>query len=844
MSVLKYKDPSTGAWVKVPKLNVVQIYNGGGSITGIPSDIVKEADRVVSSIQSKIVANSVNFIAISDMHELGDHDLDGSKNLTDAQRADIKERYRRANRNAGQGARLIAEKIKTDFFANLGDFAWGLKDYTMQDMMQSITNARGYTAGIEPLTECFFTAGNHDVGYKTGNIDENIVAGMIGKYRYVDLTAKKVRVICLNTADVTDGTDGDERISGEQMQWFADALDLSGKSDAAKWGIIVLSHHPLDWGNIKPAANCVAAYMNGTAYSATHDGMTITKDFTGKNMAAFIANFHGHTHCFKVANISGTEAMRVAIPNACYARENEYGKAGNAEFGETESYAKSDNTGKNTAFCVVSVDLDKKVIYADCFGAGYDRVISYGGEVIVTYSVTNSLSVATNSNGASVVTEGSTYSATISVPDGYELDAIAVTMGGIDITASAVSGNAINISEVTGNIVITAFTIMVEDFEYGVFTNRVLTSEERDSTNVYNTIGYKNDTYPSETNDGVANGIVCTGWIPYAWSVDNPLYVKGATLDISNSSVRMMGFSTKDYVNRNVGYTYTAERWEARITIEQLGDKYYKLTPKKSVSDVGYIRLSLIGTGDNLIVTINEPIHAESGETGSFAVTSNLTNVTTSNSATSVDSGSSYNTTLTAMSGYKISAVMVTMGGADITSSAYSNGTIRIGNVTGIIGITAVAVVDSVADYTNQVLTSIDTDGTIYNGTGYQEGYRFKSDASTAAQAGAINSGYIAYNDEVIRAYGTTNGTVGYSGNYLVLYDSNFNKITQYSFSSMAAYGATWTVLNGKYMLTVEPDAITLSAIKENLLAAAYIRCGFAVCTSENFIVTLDEEIT
>ncbi len=581
----------------------IQTSSSGSDAAGIPSDIVAEAERVASGMIAKRGANSLTFIAISDMHEMGDSDHSD---------ATIIERYRRANLNAGQGAKLIAEKISLDFFANLGDLAWGSSSTTLHDWAQSVVKARGYTAGIEPLTESFYTPGNHDVDYASGYHDENLVVGMIGTYRYVDLTGKKVRVICLNTADTTDGTDSTERISGEQLQWFANALDLSSKSDADDWGIIVLSHHPIDWGAVKPLANCLAAYLNGTTYSETHDGVTISKNFSGKNAATFIANFHGHTHCFKVANISGTTAKRVAIPNACYGRNNEYGTSGNTEFGETTTYNKSDgSTGKNTAFCLVSVDLTDEVIYADCFGAGYDRVISYAEEVIVTYSVTNNLNNASTSNGTATVTAGANYSTAITANSGYELNSIKVTMGGVDITSTAVSGSNITIANVTGDIVITVTTVQ----------------------------------------------------------------------------------------------------------------------------------------------TVVPP------------------------------------------------------------------------------------------SYTNKVTNSINSDGSIYNGTGYQEGYRLNSSGTTSELPGAVNSGFIAYNHEVIRVYGTANGTIGNSGNYVVLYDSSFAKTLVLSMTNLQSYGATWTVQDGKYMLTIDPAAITNAATKTALQSAGYIRCSFASCAGANFVVTLNEAI-
>ena len=76
--------------------------------------------------------------------------------------------------------------------------------------------------------------------------------------------------------------------------------------------------------------------------------------------------------------------------------------------------------------------------------------------VSVKYNITNNLTNCTNSNTNATIDEGSIYSATVTADDGYELSTITVTMGGSDITSSAVSGGTITISSVTGNIVITA----------------------------------------------------------------------------------------------------------------------------------------------------------------------------------------------------------------------------------------------------------------------------------------------------------------------------------------------------------------------------------------------------
>ena len=86
---------------------------------------------------------------------------------------------------------------------------------------------------------------------------------------------------------------------------------------------------------------------------------------------------------------------------------------------------------------------------------------SSGGTETTQYTITNTLSNATSSNATVLVDANASYSATITASDGYVLDAITVTMGGMDISNTAVSGSNISISSVTGNIVITAIATEV-----------------------------------------------------------------------------------------------------------------------------------------------------------------------------------------------------------------------------------------------------------------------------------------------------------------------------------------------------------------------------------------------
>lgn len=748
---------------------------------GIDKGIIDEANRIADKALKNMSSNSITFIAISDMHEMGDSDHTDSSIINE---------YRLANKHAGQGVKLIAQKIGVDFFANLGDLAFGTyrgdSPTTAYDLFKSVEAAKSYI-DTAAFPKTITVPGNHDSAFSwtdaSGNhITDDYVAAAIGNYQYIDFENKRVRVIALNTAEriasANDPSVGN--MTNEQLLWFANALNLSSKSNPSMWQIIILSHHPFGTKYLPSAANVLQAYVNGSKITIGSQSY----DFKGKNAAKIVGNFHGHTHCFKVANIDTIpeerKILRIAIPNACNGRNNEYGRDGDLVYGESTTCPtnktngrKSTVAGQDTAFCVVTINLDEdeQKIYAYCFGslgdttpgthAGYDREISYVNAQ--TYNITNNLIGASSDNSASIITEGDKYTATISALFDYEIDSIIVTMGGVDITSSAVIGNDVTIEEVTGDIVITVTANIVEDFEYGTFTNLVESAEEKDSTAVYNGVGYKNGVYANENGDvgDEGKGIVSTGWIPYSWNPNNAIYIKGATLDTSNEFVRIYGFNTKTYVNNSVGYT-KGPLINERFNVEQLGYKYYKVTPKTIASDIKYIRISLFGTvaGKNLIVTVNEQIHAANDE----------------------------------------------------------------------------------KTYANRVETSIGTDGERYNGNGYITNYRLNSTGTETYLTGAIASGFIPYQNEVIRAYGTTRSNAGESGNYIACYNSSFTKTFVIAFNNLVNDGATWEQVDGKYMLTLDPTTIGSNA--SYFANAAYIRVGFAYMSiAEDFVVTLDEPI-
>lgn len=94
-------------------------------------------------------------------------------------------------------------------------------------------------------------------------------------------------------------------------------------------------------------------------------------------------------------------------------------------------------------------------------------IIAQASAPVTRYLITNALVHVTNSNTDTGIDEGESYSATLTADTDYAIDSVVVTMGGVDITATAYdsSDDSITIASVTGDIVITA-TATYWDYEW------------------------------------------------------------------------------------------------------------------------------------------------------------------------------------------------------------------------------------------------------------------------------------------------------------------------------------------------------------------------------------------
>lgn len=377
MSVGKYKDSVTGEWktvgggvgsipTKLPNPYALTIngtsYDGseaveinitGGGGEDIPDYVRTEAERVAAVVQSRQNANTFTFIAASDAH------------YSTASAATVGDLTASVT-HMGQAMKIIREQVHIDLTVSLGDMVWDALDTPELGMsaMRYVSQCLfgGHTGAVHLRAR-----GNHDSLYGsnksngTGMLtDAQIFANIgawnrgsvydagnkLGGYCYRDFEDAKLRVIVLNSSETDTGGC---LYSAQQITWLTDALDLTEK---VGWRSIVLGHHPLDWSR-DGGGNPVTA-VNG--------------------VPGLICSFHGHTHNYLSGTVSGTNLPRLAIPNACSrGRENEYGSG----WGEATTYPKVQGTKDDTAFCVVTIDLAAHKIYADHYGAGYDREIEY-----------------------------------------------------------------------------------------------------------------------------------------------------------------------------------------------------------------------------------------------------------------------------------------------------------------------------------------------------------------------------------------------------------------------------------------------------------------------------------
>ena len=571
----------------------------------IPDYIKAAALEVAKKVRAVQTEESITFIAMSDSHQ-----LDTSSDIVTG------------NKHAGMAAKALAYIMPNiDFACFLGDYTAGSNTTTIEEGKQHFAEINADIDEAFAGIPQFRTVGNHDsLQYSASQNGTALTSAelfeLIGKYNegatygsttegycYRDFESKKLRVICLNTAEATEK----EYVSDAQKLWFANTLKAVGAKSG--WKVLILSHHPLDWGGVCILSNIVKAYVDGSSITVS-SGNTI--NFSGSNSAKILAAIHGHVHCFKAAQLnsisSGTgtpyNVWRVATPNMCFARNNEYGQNGNAEyygieFGEDTTYNKTAGTANDTAFVVNVVNPSEEKIYSFCYGAGYDREVFTGTQ---TVAVTG---VSLNASSGELTVNGQTTLTATVVPANATNKTVTWTSSAPAV-ATVVNGVVTALS--AGTAVITATT------EDGGFTATYSLTVKVATVDVLATYGYADNTRLSTSSgsEKTATGYVTIGHtapIP----VDKTTYPNGATLRVTGA-VDVVGNSSPYTDSAWVLYTtggttfsasnYISDGSQASGTFTIDSDRTGFTLVLAELTAPRYLKFCVKGTGANMTATL------------------------------------------------------------------------------------------------------------------------------------------------------------------------------------------------------------------------------------------------
>ena len=269
------------------------------------------------------------------------------------------------------------------------------------------------------------------------------------------------------------------------------------------------------------------------------------------------------------------------------------------DYGEAYTATITPESGKTITSVVVKMGGADITATAYSAGNGAINIAKVTGAVTitaaasvpsVTYNITRNLTNCASSNTADTIAEGAAYTTTHSPTGTYKkLGAITVTMGGADISASAVSGSTITIAKVTGDIVITCAAAV---------------------TNIIDTIGISANTRISTSSGAnrAQSGYAAIGANEDAASLihlkaGDTLRIKGASLPASNDSYSAIALHNASGTFSTSTYLHNGLTWNG-MTFNNAGDSVV-------VTAVGehYFRVSMICTdASKVVATINEAI--------------------------------------------------------------------------------------------------------------------------------------------------------------------------------------------------------------------------------------------
>lgn len=142
--------------------------------------------------------------------------------------------------------------------------------------------------------------------------------------------------------------------------------------------------------------------------------------------------------------------------------------------------------------------------------------------------------------------------------------------------------------------------------------------------------------------------------------------------------------------------------------------------------------------------------------------------------------------------------------------------------------------------YTNRVPVSIDENGNIFNGVGYQESLRLSSSGVTKEKNNSVVTGFIPVKGgDTVRIVGV-NWSYASSSNYICAYDSSFT----FLYAGTSAGGYYLSTMAESVTFDGEMAIIKLAAL-DNIAYIRFSSCGDDTKQAQGseMIVTINEEI-
>ncbi len=530
------------------------------------------------------------------------------------------------------------------------------------------------------------------------------------------------------------------------------------------------------------SSNTTTSIKKGSSYSTTvapESGYRITKiycvmngddisDSTVNGNNVHIDNVIGEVHVTVYTEaISGGDtdtyyAVKYRLNNATSSNSNTSVKKGSSYsttispengYTVTEIYCVMD--GKNVSDSVISGNnINIPNVTGEIVISVYTKAT--GGSTDTYYPVTYTLFESTSTNSATSIKKGSSYSTTVAPKSGYRITKIYCVMGGTDISSSTVSGNNINIPNVTGEVYITVYTEAISGTKVYTVTRNVTncTSTGSDTLDTSITTTFQSIVAP---NDGC---------------VLKTLTVSMGGVDYTNG----LDVITDMEWNGKPAKLITIKNVNGNIVVNAVAEKE---TTKPDIPDTPIV--------DDTLEILPSCTYVDIAEGGSKTIYFKLSNKPTSSTTINISSSSSYLTLSTSQLTFTADNYHIAQS-VNVTSTSDNNETNDVYNITvSANGLTSKTITVDVIDSSNSNFEVIYDNGTLVDGASFSlsnavnNGTYISTNQSQDVSVGISNHPLsLNKNDKVhvVLGLGTSEPSSIYSFRSLVLGDGSANNIS------------------------------------------------------------------